>query len=327
MRSELTYGLACTALIACGGSSSPDQPDEPDAGPVSDAPPDVAEVETAQLVVLGVPGGLSKVHVYAASSDAGATELRAFRSFSRPFSYMTSIQISGNEIFICDQFNIQVFDLDADGSTDPNGSLFPKRFIEGPDSQVSCTGMFVYGGEIYETATGGKLIVHELEASGASPPLRTISSSAAQYHWVQVSGSEIYAATTTAIDVFPIDAHGVVSPTRTIRNIELDEIRTFHVTDTELFVVNGDDTKLRVFDAAADGVVEPLRVLKGLPAGSRTPKVVGNELFVAFSGAGAGDPTMTGYSVFDVGAADFAEPLRRVTLPDDVGVVQSIDAH
>jgi hypothetical protein len=274
------------------------------------------EVVAALGIVIGMVGGSASMMTYTPTADGAADPVRSFRSSWVPLDIVTAVAVAGDEIFVANRHEIEVFDRSADGAFAPLGQVAPKRKIWGAISQVDdIFTLSVRGAEIF-TANTGSIVVHAIEANDQTPPLRVISNTMRAYTWVQVVGNEIFALSTDGhLDTFPATATGASTPIRSIagKHTGLIDVRGFFATATELFVVNGDE--IRVFSSTATGDVEPARVLTGLD-GPRTPAVVGSELYVLQLGPrnSSGSNLDGSCAVFDINASGAAMPVRELAI-------------
>jgi hypothetical protein len=322
--------LCLLACVACGGNDAT----PPDAAAPADASADTAPADgptQPRFVVIGTSGGLSPILVYDVAADGDLDPIREFRSANPATDSVTAVQIAGSELFVSNEDNLLVFDLASDGANQPDGVVAPKRSLHGPGSEISNNrGMFVFGAEIFSTTFGGKVLVHGIDATGETPPLRTFTGPRS-YNWICVVGTEIFVSAGNTIDVFPLTASGTVTPIRSITGpaTELESILGFHATSTELFVTDQTDNRVRVYPIDAEGNVAPLRTIKGLDPNARPPTVVGDELFVLHRGPQVeGSFTMGTYSVFSTSADEFATPLRHVKIGgSSLFTVVALDAN
>jgi hypothetical protein len=283
--------LVVALLTACSDPTmSPPDVDAPAATP--DAPGSTSTT-TAALIAASIEGGLYEIKLYAADATGDATPVHTFQG---SFDAVRGMRMTAHEIFIAHENDIEVFDLDSTGAQ-------PKRTVWAVETQLrKITNVALYGAEMF-TASGNRILVHPIEATGHTPPLRIIEGPR-NYTWVEVHAGEIFASSVDGhVDVLPETAVGVTTPTRSIDTGS--PVTGFCVTDTELFVTANDSHFLRVFPVNANGGVEATRSI-GIPTdGLWPPSVVGSEIFVA-------DKTGS-ITVHAIDATGPSNPLRTIT--------------
>jgi hypothetical protein len=164
-----------------------------------------------------------------------------------------------------------------------NGNVAPKRVIEGQGTNLSRTMHGIAFDAVHDeivipVALGGALLVFRGDATGETPPLRTIQGTRTRLvrpHTVAVDpvNNEILTADPSmrAVVVFDRLANGNVSPKRVISGertglldivgLDVDPIRNVIVAASRKG--NGDKVGIFVFDRLADGDVAPKQFIGG----------------------------------------------------------------
>lgn len=173
-----------------------------------------------------------------------------------------------------------------------SGNIAPHHVLAGPATKLDRpNALATAGGELF-VLNGESITVYPYNASGDTPPLRTITGSSTGFildrpHELAVANGEIYVVGSrvgsASISVFPVDSDGDVAPIRRIFNtlLAIAEPSSLAVSDTEIFVGGLDE--LTVYPVDGTGNINSTRAITGNPSFARASSLdfAGTEMFIA----------------------------------------------
>lgn len=173
-----------------------------------------------------------------------------------------------------------------------SGNIAPHHVLAGPATKLDRPNtLATAGGELF-VLNDESITVYPYNASGDTPPLRTITGSSTGFifdrpHELAVANGEIYVVGSrvgsASISVFPVAADGDVAPIRRILNtlLAIAEPSSLAVSDTEIFVGGLDE--LTVYPVDGTGNINSTRAITGNPSFARASSLdfAGTEMFIA----------------------------------------------
>jgi len=234
--------------------------------------------------------------------------------FGSRLKHPYGVAVDSNWIYVANQYNssIDVFPINA------TGNALPVRSIKGNNTAFHYpSGVSVDGSWIYVLGYSS-ICVFPKNVDGNVAPTRLIQGAntnlsgteriAVDSSWIYVTCYN-FTPDTGSILVFPINATGNVSPTRTIQgaNTNLSWPGGIAVDSSWIYVTNWFSDSIAVFPVGATGDIVPTRFIKGTSTTLSLPTGIAvdpNWIYVASD--------WNSISIFPIGGAGNIAPIRRI---------------